>query len=64
MKLPSLFPKPIKWDDVRDEILNAIEDEERINTPAVIPNTETAIMTTGQESQTENTQVLVTATTA
>lgn len=64
MKLLNLFPKPIKWDNVRDEILNAIENEERINTPALIPNTETAIMTTGQESQTENTHALVTENTA
>lgn len=64
MKLLNLFPKPIKWDDVRDEILNAIEDEERANTPALIPNTETAIITIGKESQTENTHVLVTTSAA
>ena len=64
MKLLNLFPKPIKWDNVRDEILNAIEDEERRNTPVLIPTTETAIMAMGKESQIENTHVLVTTTTA
>jgi len=35
----NLFPKPIKWEDVRDEILLAIEEEERGDSRLVIPST-------------------------
>lgn len=31
-------PKPIEWDEVREEILKAIEEEERRNETTVVPS--------------------------
>ena len=52
------------WEEVQKRILKSIEEEERANTPVIIPNTEAAIMVTGKESQTENIPDLVTTTAA
>lgn len=52
------------WEEVQEKILKSIEEEERRNTPVLIPTTETAIMAMGKESQTENIPGLVTTTAA
>jgi len=61
MKLKlALFPKPVKWDEVREQILKAIEEEERRNTTIFIQSAGDSIFIDRNQPQIDNKRIRVT----
>lgn len=51
------IPKPIEWDEVREEILKAIAEEERRNETVVVPSAAESISSKKTEPQVDSKQI-------